>query len=221
MQLRKFVVPVICLVILLTLAGCKSDVPQNDSVQGEPTPSAAPIETNTPAPTAVVYTPEPDPLLAPDSFEYSSISNETLGIEFDAPSHWTLVPGRKTLCYEEPSAPGEPAARIAITATTVKKKPNSIMMKDQLSRFLTLLEDDYDSFEAGDQSGKVKMMESAGLRQLYTAQENGVEITGYVLLTYAADNKRIYLMHFNAPTDRYDELSDVRDVIRKSIKLAK
>ena len=47
--------------------------------------------------------------------------------------------------------------------------------------------------------------------------ETGEKITGYALMVYIRSAKRIYLLHFTAPTKDYDELSGVIDVIRDSL----
>ena len=69
------------------------------------------------------------------------------------------------------------------------------------------------------QEDDVAIMETTGIRQRYTARDpdTNVPITGYALVCYVRAARRIYLLHFTAPTREYDELSTVIDVIRESM----
>ena len=47
--------------------------------------------------------------------------------------------------------------------------------------------------------------------------DTGELITGYVLMCYVKSARRIYMLHFTAPSRRYDDLSVIIDVIRDSM----
>ena len=76
-----------------------------------------------------------------------------------------------------------------------------------------------DGYEAGELKEDVAIMDVKGIRQKYTARDKatGKAYTGYVLICYVHSARRICLLHFTAPTEDYDSLSAVIDVIRDSM----
>jgi len=94
-------------------------------------------------------------------------------------------------------------------------------MEKQMKSFLELVGQMVNEYEASDKDWKddVEILGTEGVRQKYTARdpETGEKITGYALMAYVRATKRIYLLHFTAPSIEYDELSGVIDVIRDSM----
>ena len=198
--------------LMLALTGCGS----RDTDDAAPTEAPAFTAEPTPEPTPE---PSPVPRVAIGDYQYYLLTNTTLAVIFKYPSHWINKPGKSTISYEEPVNPGETPARLAVTSKAVTERQTSRMMQQHLADFLALVEQKYTDYQAGEVKDDVAIMETTGLRQRYTARdpETGEAITGYALVCYVRNARRVYLLHFTAPTRSYDELSAVIDVIRESM----
>lgn len=213
--MKKLLCLLLALSVLL-LSACSKEEPENPEATATPEPTIQ--ATATPEPT-----PEPTqvPVVAFNEYQYYIINNSTLAVSFKHPSHWINEPGKSSIRYTEPVNPGDTPAQLTVTSKLVDKRPNGDAMEDQMKSFLALVEQMVDEFEASDKNWKddVAILETEGVRQKYTARdpETGEKITGYALMAYVKATKRIYLLHFTAPTTDYDELSGVIDVIRDSM----
>ena len=196
---------------MVALTGCGS---RGGNTEATPEPVAT-VEV-TPEPTPV---PTPVPVVDIADYEYYYITNSTLGVSFKYPSHWINSPGRSTISYVEPVNPGETPARIAVTSKSVSSRTDDKKVREQLEYFLTLVQTEYNSYIPGEFKEDVAIMETTGIRQKYTARDvdTGELITGYVLMCYVKSARRIYMLHFTAPSRRYDDLSVIIDVIRDSM----
>ena len=197
--------------MLAGLSGCGSD---SGSTNTTPEPVAT-LEI-TPEPTVI---PTAVPVVDISEYDYYYITNRTVGVSFKYPSHWINKPGRYTISYEEPVDPGVTPARLAVTSKTVGAKTDDNDVKDQMEYFLTLVQTQYNSYIPGEFKEDVSIMDTTGIRQKYTARdtETGELITGYVLMCYLKQMRKIYMLHFTAPSRRYDDLSVIIDVIRESM----
>lgn len=217
---KRCLLAALCLCALVLLSGCgkKDEAADNPEATDTPVPTEAPVQT--PEPTA---TPEPVPTVAVGSYQYETISNSNLQVSFQHPTHWTNDPGKYTICYREPVNAGEVGARVAVSAKTVSRAPDTTSLKKQLASLMEQLETGYFSFTASeDIQTDEAVFGTKGLSQTYTARdEEGNRITGFVLMAYVSSNKRIYALHFSAPSSRYDELSPVLSTIRQSLTAAK
>lgn len=209
---------VLMALVMGLLSSCRSD--PTTQPMPSPTPEVtlapAPTPSPTPEPTAEP-TPEPVPTVAVADYAYERITNGTLAVQFKYPSHWISNPGKTTICYTEPVNEGEVGARVAVTASKTSKTPTSKQMKNKMASFIENLGEEYQNLEKGKINGKAKLCKASGYAQSYTATVNGVEITGQVVMAYVKNKKRIYTFHFNAPTDRFEELKEVRTTIKDSV----
>lgn len=214
--MKKLLCLILALAVLLLSACSKEEEQENPEATATPAPTVEP--TATPEPTAA---PTPVPVVAFDEYQYYIINNSTLAVSFKHPSHWINEPGKSSIRYTEPVNAGETPAQLTVTSKAVSKRPNGDAMEDEMKAFLALVEQMVDEFEASDKNWKddVEILDTEGVRQKYTARdpETGEKITGYALMAYAKTTKRIYLLHFTAPSTDYDELSGVIDVIRDSM----
>ncbi len=218
--MKKHMKKWLCLLLtagLLLLSGCSS---QEEEQQADttPTPSPTPTPTYTPIPTLA---PTPVPVVAFEDYEYFIQTNSALAVSFKYPSHWINEPGKASIRYTEPVNAGDTAAQLTVTSKYVSSRPSSREMEKELEEFLALVEvqvEDY-SADKDDFKDDVEVADTEGVRQKYTARnpETGDEITGYALMVYVRNAKRIYLLHFTAPAEDYDSLSGVIDVIRDSL----
>ena len=196
---------------LLLLTGCGGS---NTNIEPTEEPTATPEPTPEPTPA-----PSPVPQVAVEDYQYYLVSNSTLDVMFKYPSHWINQPGRSTISYIEPVDPGETPARLAVTSKLLSERPTGRQLKTHLDDFLALVEAQYPNYEAGELKEDVAIMDATGIRQKYTARDPDTNdpITGYALVCYVRSSRRVYLLHFTAPTRVYDDLSAVVDVIRESM----
>lgn len=211
---------IICLLLALSvlmLSGCgKDETADTPEATETPAPTAEPTATPVPtiAPTRV-------PVVAFDDYEYFIQTNKTLEVSFKYPTHWINEPGKTSIRFTEPVDPGETPAQLTVTSKHVDKRPDTDALIDEMESFLALVMQLVDEYEVSEEDFKknIEILETKGIRQKYTARntDTGEKITGYALMAYSRETKRIYLLHFTAPTNEYDELSGVIDVIRDSM----
>jgi len=205
--------------MMLFLSACSSAPVDEENPDATPTPSPTPKPTATPVPTPA---PTPVPVVAFEDYQYFIITNTALAVSFKYPTHWTNEPGKSSIRYTEPVNIGDTPAQLTVTSKYVANRQNEDAMEKQMKSFLALVEAQVDDYKADkkDLKDNVEIMGTEGIRQKYTARnrETGESITGYALMVYVKNAKRIYLLHFTAPSEDYDELSGVIDVIRDSMK---
>ncbi len=204
---------------MLLLSACSSAPVDEENPEVTPTPSPTPVPTATPVPTPA---PTPVPVVEFEDYQYFIITNTSLAVSFKYPTHWINEPGKSSIRYTEPVNIGDTPAQLTVTSKYVANRQNDDAMEKQMKSFLALVEEQVDDYNADkkDLKDNVEIMGTEGIRQKYTARnrETGEKITGYALMVYVKNAKRIYLLHFTAPTEDYDELSGVIDVIRDSMK---
>ncbi len=214
--MKKLLCLILALTVLLLSACSKEEEQENPEVTASPTPTVQPTQTPEP-------TPEPTkvPVVAFDEYQYYIVNNSTLEVAFKHPSHWINEPGKASIRYTEPVNDGETPAQLTVTSKYVEDRPGDRDMEKQMKSFLELVGQMVNEYEASDKDWKddVEILGTEGVRQKYTARdpETGEKITGYALMAYVRATKRIYLLHFTAPSIEYDELSGVIDVIRDSM----
>ena len=205
--------------IMLCLSACSSAPVTEEDPSVTPTPSPTPVPTATPVPTPA---PTPVPVVDFEDYQYFIITNSALAVSFKYPTHWINQPGKASIRYTEPVNIGDTPAQLTVTSKYVANRQNDDAMEKQMKSFLALIEEQVDDYKADkkDLKDNVEIMGTEGIRQKYTARdrETGDEIVGYALMVYVKSAKRIYLLHFTAPAEDYDELSGVIDVIRDSMK---
>lgn len=210
----------LCLLLalaMLLLSACSKEE-QTDEPEATATPAPTVEPTATPVPTVA---PTKVPVVAFEDYEYFIQTNKTLEVSFKYPTHWINEPGKTSIRFTEPVNQGDTPAQLTVTSKYVEKRPDDDAMLDQMESFLALvaqLVDEYDASE-DDLKENVEILETEGVRQKYSARnpDTGEKITGYALMAYSRATKRIYLLHFTAPANEYDELSGVIDVIRDSM----
>jgi hypothetical protein len=150
--------------------------------------------------------------------KYAYEINEEMGVELTYPSHWIKKAAKKTLYYEEPSPEGTVPARFTVTYISAKSRPDYKQMRSQMNRFFALLAGEYDSFKPGNGVEREKGMGTRGYRRKYHAMLNSSKISGYALLCYINASKRLYLLHYCAPSERFDRLDAAWTLIMTSLK---
>ena len=218
-MIRRVARALVILLIFSFTAGCRANDPAVPATVDfsldygftEPTPTPTPEPAPTPAPTPIT-------LLHSGDMRYTYEVNEEMGIELTYPSHWIRTAGKKTLYYEEPSPEGVVPARFAVTYISAKSRPDYKQMRSQMNRFFTLLAGEYESFKPGKGVEREKGMGTRGYRRKYHASRGGSKISGYALLCYISSSKRLFLIHYCAPTERFDKLDAAWTLIMTSLK---
>ena len=221
----------LCLIALMTVfaAGC--------SVLEQAAGTAGPTET--PAPTAggrnrparahpseptptPVPTPEPTPVpvVAITDYQYQKVSNKTLGISFDYPSHWTNKPGNITICYVQPVNAGEAPARIAVSVRKISKTLDPDGVKKELDKLIDTISGGFQNFKHSAVSKKTKLINNNAYSVVYYGDLDGNEVKGLIIVTYRGSKNRLIALHFYAPSGKYDEYQPVLKQVMDSLKLS-
>ena len=218
--MKRYIALVLLALCLALLTACGDDEDPVEETPIEDQATATPEPTATPAPTA---TPEPIQTVAVSKYRYDTVSNSTLQVTFQYPAHWNNDPGKSTICFLEPVAAGDVPARIAVTSKTVSKAPDTTSLKKQLASFAECVQGTYNTFTLGEKiDTDVQVFNTKGLCQSYTARdENNFRITGYILMAYNSGNKHIYVLHFSAPSNRYEDYATVLEKVRLSLAVVK
>ncbi len=211
----------LCLLLalaLLFLSACSQQPEENDQQAAQATATPTPEPTHTPEPTV---SPTPVPVVAMEDYQYYIVNNTTLAVSFKYPSHWINEPGKASIRYTEPVNAGDTPAQLTVTSKVMDEHPSDRQLRKQLESFLELVQAEVSDYVAEDEMKEnVQILgDDSGFRQKYAARdpETDAPITGYALMAYVRSAKRIYLLHFTAPTDQYEEMSAIIDVIRESM----
>ena len=216
----------LCLIALLMLsaAGCS----QLEQAAGTAGPTATPeAATAPPEPTAEptptpIPTPEPTPVPVVEiqDYQYQKVSNKSLNISFEYPSHWTNVPGNITICYVQPVNPGEAPARVAVSVKKVSKAINSDGIKKELNKLVDSISGGFQNFRHSTISKKTKLLNGNAYSVMYHAELDGQPVKGFVILTFRSAKSRLVALHFYAPTDKYDDFQPVLKQAMETLKLS-
>lgn len=174
--------------------------------------SVTPESTQTPEPTA------PSPYM---NYNYSMLTDTAFGFVLNYPTTWTNLPGKYTVCFQEPVADGDFAARVAVTSKKLPHKPDSDTLLKQFQAFAKQVYATYDpsTFEFGDLKTNVSFMGNRGMAIGYLAYSGDTEIQGYMCC--CAIDYTIYVFHFCSSYNDYEDMLPVLTRIRDSVTLVK
>ncbi len=214
------------LIALLSLsaAGCDLLVPPDEAVdapaatlEATEQPEVTPVPTPTPLPTP---SPSPVPVVEIADYKYQKVSNQSLDISFDYPSHWVNLPGNITICYVQPVNEGEAAARVAVSVKKTSKNLDPEGIKKELNKLIDKISGGYANFRHSTISKKVKLVGGNAYSVVYEADLDGNAIKGFIILSFKSSKKRLIAFHFSAPADRYNDFQAVQKQVMGSIKLS-
>jgi hypothetical protein len=180
-------------------------------------PTSTIIPTPTPLPTPE---PSPAPVVAIADYRYQKVSNSTLKVSFEYPSHWINVPGSITICYVQPVNAGEAPARVAISVKKTSKTLNPDGLKNELEKLIDAVSGGFVNFRHGTVSKKLKLAGSSAYSVAYDAELNGKAVKGIIIVAAKNAKNRLMALHFYAPADQYKDFDPVLKQIMDSIKLS-
>ena len=176
-----------------------SDVPDEDP----PAPQEAPAEGDADVPAA---TQRP---IDTSAYQYSALTDTSLGFTFNYPSHWENVPGVYSVCFREKVEPGDFPARVVITAKQLVHSPDEEVITEQLTAYLRIVHKQYDAatFQAGTPNTEQRFLGKPALSNTYLAFSGEHEVKGYIIGT--AVGRTMYVFHFSATYEDYAALESV------------
>ncbi len=184
--------------------------PADDSADaGQVQPLEAPLPaTDTPAAT------RPDA----SGFQYTALTDTSLGFTFNYPSHWVNVPGVYTVCFREPKEEGKFPARVAITVKKMVHTPDEQVLAEQLTSYMRIIHNQYDksTFESGTPNLSDNLMGRLAMSNTYLAYSGKNEVKGFVMGT--AVGRNICVFHFCAAYEDYAPLEGAMQYMLHSIQ---
>lgn len=174
--------------------------------------TVAPESTQTPEPTSV------SPYL---NYSYSMLTDTAFGFVLNYPTTWTNLPGKYTICFQEPVSDGDFAARVAITSKKMAHKPDSDALLTQFKAFAKQVYQEYDAstFEFGSLQTNSTFMGQNAMSIDYLAYSGDIEVQGYMCC--CAIDYTIYVFHFCSSYNDYEDMQPVMTRMRDSVTLVK
>lgn len=175
-------------------------------------PTDAPESTPTPLPTAA------SPYLG---YNYSMMTDTSFGYVLNYPSTWSNLPGKYTVCFQEPVSDGDFPARVAVSSKKMPHKPESDTILKQFQAFAKQIYSNYDpsTFEFGELKNNASFMGRNALAIQYLAYSGDIEVKGYMCC--CAIDYTIYVFHFCSSYNDYEDMLPVLTRIRDSVTLVK
>ena len=159
------------------------------------------------------------PVADTSTYQYSALTDTSLGFTFNYPSHWENLPGVYTVCFREKVEPGDFPARVAITAKKLVHTPDEQVVTEQLTSYLRLVHKQYEaaSFQAGTPSTEETFLGKPALSNTYLAYSGENEVKGYIIGT--AVGRTMYVLHFCATYEDYAAMESMMRYMVKSAEL--
>lgn len=221
--MKRLVLAVLIALTALSAVGCDvleppaaTDAPASVAAADAQEPEPTLIPTPTPLPTPE---PTPVPVVEIADYKYQKLTNKTLDVSFDYPSHWVNVPGSITICYVQPVDEGEVPARVAVSVKKTTKGLDSDAVKKELEKLIDAISGSYENFRRGSISKKLKLVGSPAFSVVYDAELDGKEVKGIIIVSAKNARNRLVALHFYAPAEQYKDYDPVLKEVMGSLKL--
>ena len=180
-----------------------SDDDDDDDADDAPTPAPVPV----------------NGALNPSVYQYSALTDTSLGFTFNYPSHWKNIPGVYTVCFREDKADGSFPARVAITAKKLQHSPEGTVLTDELTSYMKMVYKQYepDSFQTGTPNTEDVFMGKQAYSNTYLAYSGETEVKGFVI--GRAVKRMLYVFHFCAAYEDYQAMESIMRYILNSVQL--
>lgn len=183
-------------------------------------PDDEPAEEATDAPEST-QTPEPTSVSPYLNYSYSMLTDTAFGFVLNYPTTWTNLPGKYTVCFQEPVSDGDFAARVAISSKKMAHKPDADTLLAQFKAFAKQVYQNYDpsTFEFGSLQTSSTFMGQKAMSIGYLAYSGDIEVQGYMCC--CAIDYTIYVFHFCSSYNDYEDMQPVMTRMRDSVTLVK
>ena len=163
--------------------------------------------------------PTKHPAVDTNTYQYSALTDTSLGFTFNYPSHWENLPGIYTICFREKVEKGDFPARVAITAKRLVHTPDDEGMIEQLSNYMRLVHKQYDAatFQAGTANGGETFLGKRAMSNTYLAYSGENEVKGFIIGTSVG--RVVYVFHFCATYEDYTAMESMMRYMVKSCEL--
>jgi hypothetical protein len=221
---KRVLALILIALVSLSAAGSELLVPPDETADApaptleateQPEPTAVPTPTPVPTPS-----PTPVPVVEIPDYKYQKVSNQSLDISFDYPSHWINMPGSITICYVQPVNEGEAAARVAVSVKKTNKNLDPEGIKKELNKLIDSIAGGYANFRHSTISKKVRLVGGNAYSVVYEAELDGNAVKGFIIVTFKRTKKCLVAFHFSAPSDRYTDFQTVQAQVMGSIKIS-
>lgn len=185
-----------------------------------PAPEAAAQEAPEPqAPADNEAAPTNRPVADTSAYQYSALTDTSLGFTFNYPSHWENVPGVYTVCFREKVEDGDFPARVAVTAKTLIHTPDEVAFTEQMTEYLRMVHKQYEAatFQPGTPNSEERFMGKAAISNTYLAYAGENEVKGFIIGTVVG--KTVYVFHFCATYDDYVAMESMMRYMVNSAEL--
>lgn len=216
--MKKLLLAALIVLMALTLSACKEDETTQDQIHQAENPVSAKA---TPSPTPTMApTPTPFPWVAAEDYVMTWKSYEDKGFNVMVPYHWNVVSdGNRYIVFEEPVPEGESCFRVAFGNKKVSGNVDASEVKAELKDYLAIIRDsefNTDFQLEGSITRDRSLVKFKGPSTFYHyIDEKGNKIRGFAIM--ATYNRRIYLMNFSGPEERFDELSSIGQKMMSSM----
>ena len=211
-----------------TDAPAVTDAPAPTEQPATPPPTAVPTEAPTPTPEPTATPANPFATTAPEgedipvvetvkSLSYAALTDPSFGFVMNYPIDWINLPGKYTVCFEEPEPATSFPARVAVTRKQLAHKPKAKAVYTQFQAYAQMIYEQYDpkTFEYDDVNSNGVFMGHQAYEVTYLAYSDKVEVEGY--LCCCSIGKAIYVFHFCCPYDEYDAYAEAILQMRDSV----
>lgn len=154
------------------------------------------------------------------AYQFTSLSDHSLGFTFSYPAHWKNIPGIYTVCFQEDVEQGDFPARVAITRNKLTHTPKDAAIVDHLVSYLKTIYKQYDTaaFEVSGLDRTVSFMGQPGYSTTYLAFSGETEVEGFVIM--CAVERTLYVFHFSASYSDYQSMQSMMQYMLNSVTLA-
>lgn len=155
----------------------------------------------------------------PATYQFSALTDTSLGFTFNYPTQWENLPGVFTVCFREPIVSGEFPARVAFSAKKMVHTVEGTTLSTQLTKYMRTIYQMYDpsTFQAGTVNSNDKFLGQTAMSNTYLAYYGDIEVKGFIIGT--AVGKIIYVFHFCASYEEYTAMEGIMRYMINSAEL--
>ncbi len=160
-------------------------------------------------------------VIDPGTYQFSALTDTTLGFTFNYPTRWENLPGVFTVCFREPVEPGDFPARVAVSAKKMVHTVEGSTVSSQLTSYMRTIYQMYDpsTFQPGEANESDSFLGKTALSNTYLAYYGDIEVKGFIIGT--AVEKTIYVFHFCASYEDYTAMEGIMRYMLRSVELVK